>query len=312
MERAIRKTKREILAADKSGDKDRFTEKSIRLRRQREEYEKFSKSAGLLTQDERNQVVGYGRSEASRASWAARSAQTSGNGPKGTPPSGSSAPSSAPSSISKVPLSSGNTSGKYSGKFASAGVDKSSGSGIIKAAAVPKRFKNYVPDESERRKIIEKGIALDRPIFDDGALGRYARFIAPHKDYYDVVCHGAPDHVLFMGVLIDPDTLCAIIAQRKDYIKGKRIRLISCNTGKGVDCVAQYMAKKLHTEVLAPNKIVHVGYPINGVSTLSVKDVKQVDGKSITERGEWIPFFPDAMLPAEAVKDGDKNVNRYN
>ena len=88
MERAIRKTKREILAADKTGDKDRFTEKSIRLRRQREEYEKFSKSAGLLTQNERNQVVGFGRSEASRASWAARSAQTSGSGPKGTPPSG--------------------------------------------------------------------------------------------------------------------------------------------------------------------------------------------------------------------------------
>ena len=90
MERAIRKTKREILAADKSGDKDRFTEKSIRLRRQREEYDKFSKSAGLLTQNERNQVVGFGRSEASRASWVARSAQTSGNGPKGTPTSGSS------------------------------------------------------------------------------------------------------------------------------------------------------------------------------------------------------------------------------
>lgn len=88
MERAIRKTKREILAADKSGDKDRFTEKSIRLRRQREEYGKFSNAAGLLTQNERNQVVGFGRSEASRASWAARSAQTSGNGPKGTPPSG--------------------------------------------------------------------------------------------------------------------------------------------------------------------------------------------------------------------------------
>lgn len=86
MERAIRKTKREILAADKSGDKDRFTEKSVRLRRQREEYDKFSKSAGLLTQNERNQVVGFGRSEASRASWAAHSAQTSGKGPKGAPP----------------------------------------------------------------------------------------------------------------------------------------------------------------------------------------------------------------------------------
>ena len=74
MERAIRKTKREILAADKSGDKDRFTEKSVRLRLQREEYGKFSNAAGLLTQNERNQVVGFGRSEGSRASWAAKKA----------------------------------------------------------------------------------------------------------------------------------------------------------------------------------------------------------------------------------------------
>lgn len=86
MERAIRKTKREILAADKSGDKDRFTEKSIRLRRQREEYEKFSKSAGLLTQNERNQVVGFGRSEASRASWADKQAHSRPISVNATPP----------------------------------------------------------------------------------------------------------------------------------------------------------------------------------------------------------------------------------
>lgn len=112
MERAIRKTKREILAADKSGDKDRFTEKSIRLRRQREEYDKFSKSAGLLTQNERNQVVGFGRSEASRASWAARSVQTSGNGPKGTPPSGSSGSTSSQDSPFQASISQNNTTGK--------------------------------------------------------------------------------------------------------------------------------------------------------------------------------------------------------
>ena len=112
MERAIRKTKREILAADKSGDKDRFTEKSIRLRRQREEYEKFSKSAGLLTQNERNQVVGFGRSEASRASWAARSVQTSGNGPKGTPPSGSSSSTSSQGTPFQTSISQNNAMGK--------------------------------------------------------------------------------------------------------------------------------------------------------------------------------------------------------
>lgn len=77
MERAIRKTKREILAADNSGDSDMFTAKSVLLRRQREEYNRFSNAAGLLTQNERNQVVGFGRSVASRAAWADRRATAS-------------------------------------------------------------------------------------------------------------------------------------------------------------------------------------------------------------------------------------------
>ncbi|MGN1100764.1 MAG: phage minor capsid protein [Huintestinicola sp.] len=66
MERAMRKTKRELLAADSTGDKDRFTEKSVLLRRQREDYNKFSKAAGLLTQNERTQVGGYEHSIAGK------------------------------------------------------------------------------------------------------------------------------------------------------------------------------------------------------------------------------------------------------
>ncbi len=80
MERAIRKTKREILAADSSGDSDMFTAKSVLLRRQREEYKRFSGVAGLLTQNERNQVVGFGRSEASRSTAAYKKILTLGNG----------------------------------------------------------------------------------------------------------------------------------------------------------------------------------------------------------------------------------------
>ena len=57
MERAIRKTKREIIAAEASGDNDQFTAKSVLLRRQREQYSEFSKAAGLLTRNERTQVA---------------------------------------------------------------------------------------------------------------------------------------------------------------------------------------------------------------------------------------------------------------
>lgn len=92
MERAIRKTKREILAAESTGDKDVFTAKSVLLRRQKEEYSKFSDAAGLLPQNERYQVDGFGRSTASKAAWAAKkAAQAKKNG--GAAPSGTAAPS---------------------------------------------------------------------------------------------------------------------------------------------------------------------------------------------------------------------------
>lgn len=94
MERSMRKTKREILAADATDDKDRFTEKSVLLRRQKEEYNKFSKAAGLLTRNERAQVGEFGRSAASRTVWVAKkSDQNSG----GNIPPASSSPVSSPS-----------------------------------------------------------------------------------------------------------------------------------------------------------------------------------------------------------------------
>lgn len=74
METAMRKTKREIIAAEASGNEDMLTAKSILLRRQREEYAKFSKEAGLLTQNERTQVYGFGKSVAQKARWKAEKA----------------------------------------------------------------------------------------------------------------------------------------------------------------------------------------------------------------------------------------------
>lgn len=80
METAMRKTKRDIIAAKATGDDDMFTAKSVLLRRQREEYDKFSKAAGLLTQKERTQVYGFDKSIAAKASNAAKKALTLGNG----------------------------------------------------------------------------------------------------------------------------------------------------------------------------------------------------------------------------------------
>ena len=73
-ERAIRKIKREIIAADASHDEEMFTAKSVLLRRQKEAYGEFSKQAGLLPRIERTGVAEYGRSISAKAVWADRKA----------------------------------------------------------------------------------------------------------------------------------------------------------------------------------------------------------------------------------------------
>lgn len=75
METAMRKTKREVMGAKAVGDDDLFTAKSILLRRQKEEYAKFSDKAGLLTQNERTQVYGFDKSISAKAAWAVKKIQ---------------------------------------------------------------------------------------------------------------------------------------------------------------------------------------------------------------------------------------------
>ena len=88
METAMRKTKREVMGAKAVGDDDLFTAKSILLRRQKEEYAKFSKSAGMLTQNERAQVYGFDKSISAKAAWAAKKAQSVSGGSSTLAPSG--------------------------------------------------------------------------------------------------------------------------------------------------------------------------------------------------------------------------------
>lgn len=69
-ERQMRQTKRNIIAYDGAGLKDDFTAASIKLRRQREEYIKFSKAANLRPKVERTGTYGYNRSISSKSVWA--------------------------------------------------------------------------------------------------------------------------------------------------------------------------------------------------------------------------------------------------
>lgn len=72
LERAIRKQKKRILVDEATGDEEKLLIDRIKLQRLRQEYTRFSKAAGLRTQNERAQVVGFGKETAARASTPAK------------------------------------------------------------------------------------------------------------------------------------------------------------------------------------------------------------------------------------------------
>lgn len=67
VERTIRIQRRRVLVDEARGDKEQLQTDQIRLRRLDEEYKRFSKAAGLRTQQERLEVAGFGPRQAKRA-----------------------------------------------------------------------------------------------------------------------------------------------------------------------------------------------------------------------------------------------------
>lgn len=170
---------------------------------------------------------------------------------------------------------------KQSGKsLTRSGVDE------VAAGKLPKKLSRYIPDEKLRKDIIRRGIQEERAIFAEGLLGEVAKGLPPEEGKYDVVMHGYPYCVEFFGQKIDADTLCAIIAQRKDYEKGTDIRLISCYTGSQEDGVAQYIANKLNVTVWAPDKKGFILKRLSGTYEVYAGSEK---GK---RDGRFIPFYP--------------------
>lgn len=67
IERSIRRSKRELIGHQESGDKEAFTTESVRLQRQKQEYKSFSKAAGLRMKPERHQVYDFGKGISQKA-----------------------------------------------------------------------------------------------------------------------------------------------------------------------------------------------------------------------------------------------------
>ena len=138
----------------------------------------------------------------------------------------------------------------------------------------------------KEKEIIKRGIALDKPIFDDGALGNaYRKWNIPKEEgYYDVVGHGSPDIMEFFGDNISSKTVMKILTGRDDY-SGENVRLMSCSTGwadEDGNCFAQRLADILQVDVKAPNKLLY----LHNDGTIHVGSSKY------KHDGEMIVFHP--------------------
>lgn len=149
-------------------------------------------------------------------------------------------------------------------------------------------YERKLPRE-KRKQIIEKASALKKPIFaEDRPDNNFASYVSrvPSKNgFYDVALHGNPTSVEFFGEQIDAYLLASIIRNRKDYKKGTKIRLLSCNTGNTEstgDCVAQIIANELGVEVEAPTQIIWV----NEDGSFSVYS------EDFLKQGEMKTFYP--------------------
>lgn len=145
-----------------------------------------------------------------------------------------------------------------------------------------------VLNQKKTADIIKRAAAQEKPIFDDGLLGRRAQFIKADEGYFDVTLHGEEKLAYFYGDKSDSRTLARIIRKRKDY-HGQPVRLLSCNTGskdENGDCFAQRLANELNVDVKTPNDFLWAHRVVNGVCEITVGNTP------FSDDGEFIVFKP--------------------
>lgn len=224
-ERKVRAWKRRCITAQegvnsaaddvtKAAAQAEYSKSAVHLKANEEKLKDFCKQTGQDRDRFREQVYGFGRSEAQKAVQAAKKA--------------------------KSDLTSGAKSGTmrpYERKLS----------------------------RSDKKRIIERAFSEEKPIFaedtDVNKFASYVRNVPKKKGFYDVALHGNPTSTEFFGETIDAYMLSNIIRNRNDYIKGTKVRLLSCNTGNTEstgNCVAQIVANELGVQVEAPTDIIYV------------------------------------------------------
>ena len=163
--------------------------------------------------------------------------------------------------------------------------------------------------ETEDGIIVYKGASVDKLgesgiiklsskfVNPNDKLYRYADSIKPLDGFCDIVCHGSPNELIINGFNDEEWTYSAKQAaemiRNSSEFNGKKIRLISCQTGAGDNCIAQQIADELGVEVMAPTEIVN----LNSYGEMFLSDNKFIadmwnNGEAVSETGRWLVFKP--------------------
>lgn len=127
----------------------------------------------------------------------------------------------------------------------------------------------------------------------------FSRFIKLRKDkdvngFYDVIAHGSSKSIQIESggkTLTITHREAAQLFRKNPEMKGKYIRLLSCDTGADPRGFAQNLANKLNVVVEAPTKIVWARP--NG--SYYVAGGRVVNGKLVpvnSDKGKFVKFYP--------------------
>lgn len=165
--------------------------------------------------------------------------------------------------------------------------------GTVKADK-PMRFAGNGVDKSEKSVILKLNSKFVNP---NDNLYEYADLVKPIDGYCDIVCHGSPTELIINGLNNEEWTYTAKEAaemiRNSAEFNGQNVRLISCQTGAGDNCIAQQIANELGVEVMAPSEIVNINS--DGEMFLSNNGfIAEMwdNGEDVVETGKWIVFKP--------------------
>lgn len=128
-------------------------------------------------------------------------------------------------------------------------------------------------------------------------LYQNAAKIKPLDGYSDIIMHGSPTKLLAydndgMELSYNAKEAAELIKNSREFC-GKPIRLISCNSGQGENCIAQQISDILGVDVLAPTEAVYV----NVVGEMPVTDNDSLSilwemGVNVKDTETWVLFNP--------------------